>query len=338
MARVFLTSVAEGHLPPDHEDLRPLRVMRRCAEVDRFGVHGLVDRPADADLILFVEQRGPGLYQGPLRRHPLVRAHIARCFCYCAIDHVVPFLPGVYPSQPADRYSPARHRGGHYLQALFRDRPGFVPLAERPPLLFSFRGRFATYPLRRRLAGLAGPRAVVIDTDGAMAQERHGREFMGYGGDDVEAFYRLNVDSAFVLAPRGFGSSSMRLFEAMELGRAPVIIGDLWVPPEGPAWETFSVRVAERDVARIPALLAAREADAARMGRAARAAWEAWFSEEVTFHRAVGWCLDIAAERRWTEPVARWGAYARLLDRDVLWARGRNLRKRLEALRRRLGG
>jgi len=330
VARILLTSVVDRILPPDHEDLRPLRVMRRCAERDRFGAHRVAESLADADLVLFVEQRGPGLYQRPLWDHPFVRLAPDRCFAFCAIDHVVPFLPGIYPSQPAHGYRPDRHRGGHYLQGLLRPNPGPLPLADPPRLLASFRGRFATHRIRRRLAQVAaGPRIVIENTDGAMAQERHGREFMGYGGEDVAAFYALTRDSAFVLAPRGYGASSMRLFEAMQVARAPVIIGDAWVPPVGPDWPSFSVRVREADVVGLPSLLADLEPRAAALGRAARQAWDDWFSEEVTFHRAVEWCLAIQRERPCHEPIARWTAYARLFDRDVLAARARNVRARL---------
>lgn len=332
MSKVLLTSVVDGLLPAGHENLRPLEVLRACAAVDRLGRHTLVDDPRDADVILFVEQRGPGLYQAPLWRHPLVRAHRDRCFVFCAIDSVVPFLPGIYPSLPRHRYSRARHRGGHYLQGLFRPNPGLLPMPAPPPLLYSFRGRFATHRIRPRLARLHHPRGLVLDTGGQMDGRAHGKLFMGYGQDDVDAFYALIRDSAFILAPRGYGASSMRLFEAMQVGRAPVIIGDAWVPPEGPDWDAFSVRVPERDVATLPARLEALEPRAEAMGQAARAAWEAFFAEDVTFQRVVDACLGIARERRFTEPLERVGAYLRLLDEDVLLARGRSLQERLARL------
>ena len=155
MSKVLLTSVVEGQLPAGHDNLRPLEVLRACAQIDRFGVHEIVTDPARADLILFVEQRGPGLYQAPFWRHPLVRRHPERCFAYCAIDSVVPFLPGIYPSQPRRGPSPARYRGGHYLNGLFRPNPGALPMPAAPPLLYSFRGRFAT------LLNIAADRAIV---------------------------------------------------------------------------------------------------------------------------------------------------------------------------------
>jgi len=101
-------------------------------------------------------------------------------------------------------------------------------------------------------------------------------------------------DSAFVLCPRGGGTSTFRLFETLMLGRVPVIVSDQWVPPDGPDWESFSLRVKEGEIATIPALLERRATDAPAMGRAARAAWFEWFSEGASFHRTVEWCLDLA--------------------------------------------
>lgn len=74
------------------------------------------------------------------------------------------------------------------------------------------------------------------------------------------------------------------------------------------------------------------------MGIAARAAWEGWFSEAASFHRAVDACLELAAARRPTEPARRWLAYARLADGDVLALRLRRYRRRLARLARRVRG
>jgi len=63
---------------------------------------------------------------------------------------------------------------------------------------------------------------------------------------------------------RGLSPSSIRLFEAMCAGRAPVILADQWVPPPAEMGELQPHR-AGRDVASVPRLLE-READAAEMG------------------------------------------------------------------------
>ena len=102
----------------------------------------------------------------------------------------------------------------------------------------------------------------------------------------------------------------MRLFETMRAGRPPVILADDWVPPDGPAWERFSVRVREEDYRSIPARREALEPEAAAMGRQARQAWEEWFSPAVIFHRVTEDCLSIArTPRRLPEPLASWAAW-----------------------------
>ena len=60
------------------------------------------------------------------------------------------------------------------------------------------------------------------------------------------------LDSRFVLCPRGYGTSSYRLFETMRLGRVPVIISDEWVPPLGPSWLNCSIRISEKRVRELP--------------------------------------------------------------------------------------
>ncbi len=99
----------------------------------------------------------------------------------------------------------------------------------------------------------------------------------------------------------------------MKAGRVPVIISDQWVPPDGPPWNEFSVRILEKDVDKIPRILEKIENNAQQMGRLARQAWEQWFSEEVAFHRITEWCLDIKAHRIMPESIMRWSVYIQLL-------------------------
>jgi hypothetical protein len=105
----------------------------------------------------------------------------------------------------------------------------------------------------------------------------------------------------------------------MKTGRVPVILSDAWVPPEGPDWESFSIRVPECDLEQVPAVLETHEPDAARMGQRARDAWEAWFSPDVHFHRIVEWCLDIQSTRPLPERIGRFLGYAHLTTTPVLF-------------------
>ena len=138
--------------------------------------------------------------------------------------------------------------------------------------------------------------------------------------------------SKFILCPRGMGASSVRLFDSMRMGRVPVILSDQWVPPEGPRWDKFSVRIPEADFEQIPALLERLESEALQMGMLARAEWEEWFSERVCFHRVVEWCLDIKKHRRVPEAFARFTPFIQYLRpfhfRHLLRTRYYALKKR----------
>ena len=91
----------------------------------------------------------------------------------------------------------------------------------------------------------------------------------------------------FVLRPRGAGTGTIRFFEVMAKGIAPVLIADDYELPPGPTWETFLLRVAEKDIARLPQLLEPHVASAAERGWLARAAFAEYFSMERELDRIV---------------------------------------------------
>lgn len=317
MASVYLVSSA----PPD-DPTRPypydeLGRMREAAERDAVGVHTLASTPETADLILFVENVGTiEHYFSEARRHPLYRRYPEKCFLFSKTDHPMAFLPGVYPSIQKRWHARPRTRSGHFLRTFDADRiddrhyVGFDVPPERD-YLYSFIGSSDTHPIRKMLFDLQHEAQYLFDTASLWPYAELGEEEQAaFEQRYIETIHR----SRFVLCPRGRGASSFRLFETMCMGRAPVIISDEWVPPEGPDWASFSVRVPERDVYRIPARLAERQEEAFRMGRKARQAWEEWFALDATFHRIVAWCLDILHERNLPERWLHYTVYLQLLE------------------------
>jgi hypothetical protein len=101
------------------------------------------------------------------------------------------------------------------------------------------------------------------------------------------------LDSNFVLCPRGIGAASMRLFEVMELGRAPVVISDAWQPIPNLPWSDFALFVQEKDAEQIPALLEAARPRAAEMGRRAREVWERHYSPNRIFDEFAAAAADL---------------------------------------------
>lgn len=308
MARVFLLSAAlqDSEQFPEFA-LHDLERIKKSAASDKHGVHQLTDDPEAADLIIFVERaHATGRYLEAVRRHPLVKKYRDKCFVYNSRYFGVPFLPGVYGCvRKRDFLYPERLRSGHYLEVCERDELEYQPPLPEPPYLYSFVGAVNTWPsVRAPLSRLSHPRGYFIDT----SVERKRLESEGIQADKTD-YTRRYVDivrkSKFVLCPRGDAVGSMRLFESMKMGRPPVIIADQWVSPRGPDWDTFSVRIAEKDIPTIPGVLESIEDRALEMGTLARKAWEDWFSEQTSFHWAVEWCLEIMENRKIPESIMR---------------------------------
>jgi hypothetical protein len=281
--------------------------MRESAAADRFGVHALVEDPREADVVLFVETSiCAGPYFESVRAHQAYREHRRNCYVYCATDLIVPLVPGVFPSITRANYLPAWTRAGGYIGVRESERLRFDP-ERRPTRLFSFIGSRANHPVRGELLGLSHPDALIVDTDEAPG--------VSATSADPDTRYRdALLDGEFVLCPRGGGSSTFRLMETMMMGRAPVIISDAWCPPTGLDWDRFSVRVAERDVQRIPELLDALRSRGGEMGSEARRAWLDWFAPETQFHRTIEWALELdgqAAARDGWRRVRPWSKAAR---------------------------
>jgi hypothetical protein len=133
----------------------------------------------------------------------------------------------------------------------------------------SFVGRLDTHPIRREMA-----KALEGDDEVRVLDGEHG----------TRRFVRTTLASKVVLSPRGYGGSSFRIYEAAQLGRVPLLLGDLDTRPFKSAlnWSSFSLYT--DDPSQLPALI--RSVDTASldaMGRAASKAWEA----HLTFGR---WC------------------------------------------------
>jgi len=318
MANVLLTSVA-----PRQDDAYH-RLLASAAN-DPFGVHTTTDNPEEADLIIFAESWEADWSLREVRQHSYVCSYPRKCFACCESDFVLPYLPGVYASMNRYDHLLGRVRTGFYLWMYRNQFVEYDPCWSEDMHLFSFVGSLDTAGTREAIKHLSHPRGYVRDTS------EKSSTIWWEGTEEEKARFRQRYAetckrSKFILCPRGISPSSVRLFETMKTGRMPVILSDAWVPPEGPEWESFSVRIPESQISQIPRRLELLEPQARKMGDRARAAWEAWFSPEVSFHRTVDWCLDIKQSRRLPEPLGRYLAhlhllqskYARRFARDLL--------------------
>lgn len=256
----------------------------RLAEADVHGVHSITHDEGDADVVLFTESHmfPHDVALRVVRKHRLYRTRWADCFTYDERDRPWPVLPGLYVSQPTSTFNPAWQRAVGYHTVPDRRTTA------APDLLFSFAGS-ATHAVRERVFRLRHVRAHVERVTGFVFYDSSSQGFLSR----KQAYDELLSRTKFVLCPRGKGTSSIRQYEVLAAGRVPVIIADDWVPPGGPDWSRFSVRCAEDAVGRLPGLLESLESSYEVMARAARQAYEEYFSPQVAFHRMVEGLVEL---------------------------------------------
>ena len=216
----------------------------------------------------------------------MYRAYQSKSVVLDFLDNARPSVPGIYVGLGSSSATSGLYRGGFYLRVADNISLDIGQgLSASCDTLFSFVGNVNNCKaVRSTIMRLRHPRSILIDRS--------------TGQRDADADYVQTIHrSKFVLAPRGFGPSSWRLFETMRAGRVPVIISDDWVPPRGLDWERFAVRVAERDVGAVPQRLEQLESRAVEMGRLARQAYLDNFSSSTAFDWVAMQALQIVAEQ-----------------------------------------
>lgn len=225
----------------------------------------------DADVVLYVEYGYTGLADLPRLMTNVNKTPGALHFFFSEADWPFPVLPGAYPS--LRRPCQWAHSWAYLPR---REMVGREPELE-PEFLFSFLGRRATHPIRNTILALDAPETPCLDISDAL------KRFPEY--EYSQTYHSLIAQSKFVLCPRGFGASSIRIFEAMSRGRVPVILSDQWQRPPGISWESFSISVPEANVLDIPMVLKRAEKDAPEMGRLALKTFNLNFSPGIFLDR-----------------------------------------------------
>ncbi len=300
--RVFFTTTTPNKRAEDHL-LPPATVQDLVRDLSGAGHprFSTVATPDEADAIIFVEPQRLGRlrsYRSLLLRQELIKQYPNKCFTFDYTPEPIGFLPGVYTHMPLRKWDKNRFRAGGYLRTFNCALATYEPQRDREPkYLFSFRG-LMSHPVRQMLfdANLSTRETPVEQTT----------EWGAPTEADKTVYFEQMLDSKFVLCPRGWGTSSIRMYEAMQLGRVPVIIADEWAPPAGPAWNDFSITVAESRIVDIPQIIKAREGDFDAMSSAAREAWECWFSPSVRLVRALENVENLLLTRAATHDESRY--------------------------------
>lgn len=278
---------------------------KELAGISRDGRHELVHSAAEADACLFVDCHNLRDPISLLRiwRTDTFKRYRSKCYVYDQRPRAYCSLPGVVASMPSslirtDFQLPWGYQWIEPLPAFAESRAAQI----QPDLLFSFVGTGSSHPCRPALLELRHPRSIVEQVDGHVNWQPNQPGYV----DRRQNFADVTSRSKFVLCPRGRATSSIRFYEAMALGRVPVVIADDWEPPHGIALDTFALRWPEATTDGLIEFLEAHEEQAAALGAEAKRVYNENFSRAVTFDR-VGDLLEELVENDVWSRFPRWG-------------------------------
>ena len=267
-------------------------------------IHQLTDDHKAADFIILTDANDDNHFRG-LRVNPLLKQYPEKTFTIYEGDFPQRFVPGIFTSMPKSVFNFNRFLPGtySYCQSRCGNTVDLLKSNQRAgDIFFSFIGR-NRHSIRNKLFKLKFNRDDILIKDSSdfdyFKENAEGRN------DSKLRYLEVCLRSRFMLCPRCQGTSSIRLFEAMQMGIAPVIISDKWVRPEGPDWESFAIFVKEKDIPRLPEIVQQYDTSWRERGKLARENWEAWFQPKDEFNFIIANLARLKAQRIFSEKWCR---------------------------------
>lgn len=219
-----------------------------------------------------------------IRNSSLYHAYQSKAFCVTETDIPTFRMRGLYAANSRSFLTRSRTRTINYLVSE-RDRgnPDIKALVGQQlekRYLYSFMGASYSWARKRLFKSISSSADTLIestDTYNHWADESDATERKAL---QRRRYAQVLASSKFVLCPRGGGLSSYRLFEAMSLGIAPVIIADNWKPVELVDW-SFALSIRESQIPRIDQIVRSHEQEWQQRGRAARETYVCFFSRDT---------------------------------------------------------
>ncbi len=239
----------------------------------------LVDNVDRADCVLRIEgcpqlrDRIGNCLAWPERRTP-------REFIWETGDLPTGVLPGFYVSLPSYMFDSRRHRAFCLpIRCVESIRPYDLGDAT---YLYGFCGALSSGLRGRIFQALSAQN----ERAGGLIEVRDSiwGQMFDRTGLKAKADYAENLRRCrFNLCPRGnvLAGAGSRLYETMQAARVPVIVSDWITLPSDIDWSGCSVRVREKDIARIPEILHSYVDRWPEMAVNARRVWENHFAEEA---------------------------------------------------------
>lgn len=295
--------------------------------------HKLVSSASEAELILILGASAHEPEQ--LLRHAIYKSYPDRCVVYTEEDDYLPLLPTIHTNAKDGLHTRIGRvfnyahisRNGRHQNRFVGEMTSAIPIGRtaQKRYLFSFLGG-STSILRKRLFNLK------FNRDDVLIENTSAYWHWDNSQPDREARQRRYAEiiaaSHFALCPRGAGAGSSRFFEVMAAGVAPVLLSDTYALTPGPEWDLFLIRVREREIAQLPAILEQHLDSAAERGKLARQAFDEHFAVDREFDRIV----ELAARTLRHAPPAEEYFRRRQMAMFRKFERRRNTRSALRSL------
>ena len=285
----------------------PLRIqyLQELAAIAQPKIHTLTEDPEEADLIIITRENPTNAHinLSDPQVNSLLKKYLDKCYTITQTDKPLFALAGLYASGSKSFWFFRKHliRGCSYVFSLYEkswDGNKFVEMQKNieteKKYLFSFVGASNSW-VRKRLFKLEFDRKDILifctNDYNQWNTKDNNREAV------QKSYVNIIASSKFVLCPRGIGTGSIRLFEVMKLGVAPVIISDGWLPPNGPDWNSFALFVKESDLKNIVQIVESHASEYKERGRLARKAWEEYFCDAVVFNQCIETLEELKTSR-----------------------------------------
>lgn len=256
----------------------------------------ITDNLNEAELILvcdaFFDNYGERIF-----KNEILKNYTNKCFLLSNMDRPLPLFRGILTSAEKSFFNFGRIRSCSYTAALPNFKNPFIENYylnnEKQPekkFLFSFIGRNSD-PIRKPifLNDFGRKDILIANTENSFNLYNRDNDFL----NKQHFYFETLLQSKFALCPRGWGTNSYRLFEAMMLGVAPIIISDEWILPKGPDWKTFSLIIPYKNIKLLEKIIIENEARYLEMGIKAKEAYVKYFDDKVFFNYIISNCLNI---------------------------------------------
>jgi hypothetical protein len=258
--------------------------------------YAITNNPKEADLILVCDAYFDN-YGEVILKNEILKNYTNKCFLLSNIDRPLPIFRGILTSAEKSFFNFGRVRSCSFTAALPNFKNPFIENHFRnnkksieKKFLFSFIGRDSD-PIRRPIFQTDFHRNDILieNTENSFNLYNRNNDFL----NKQEYYFETLLQSKFALCPRGWGANSYRLFEAMMLGVAPVIISDKWILPKGPDWKSFSLIIPSKHINSLEKVIIENEYRYFEMGIKAKEAFLKYFDDKVFFDYLITNCLEI---------------------------------------------